>query len=414
MATVKEEVIYPDATSAADSSGAGEAAAANSTKTFLSLLALHAMLDFNSGVFPVFKHLTGLSLGLAGLMASVAIIASWALQPILGMWADRGHRRFCVVWGTALTFPMMFLGLVGIHLAELGATAYWLIFAILVSARMGQALFHPAGATVAGESGAGRRSFLVAVFVALGWIGYGSSQGVFSFTYAYAGGHTEWLLIPGAAILIGGLIWCRPVEYAGKERPGMREAFAVLTSSRTGVVSLFLCLAAMSGLGQALFFLLPEFCIARGYPNWVAHGGALVFIVIGSAGAMVPAGHLADKVGRRRVLIASLALSLAAWSALIFMPHLPLPVFAVMCVITGGLMNIANPVGVALGQQLVPGHSSLVSGVLMGLAWALGGFAPLIMGVVAARYGVITALGLMTAAIAAALPLAMAVPRKAG
>ena len=33
-------------------------------------------------------------------------------------------------------------------------------------------------------------------------------------------------------------------------------------------------------------------------------------------------------------------------------------------------------VGVAIGQQIAPENRSLVTGMLMGLAWALGGFAP--------------------------------------
>jgi len=57
-----------------------------------------------------------------------------------------------------------------------------------------------------------------------------------------------------------------------------------------------------------------------------------------------------------------------------------MPLFALLCFATGGLMNMANPIGVALGQERFPKEASLISGVLMGLAWTLGALAPWTVG----------------------------------
>ena len=80
------------------------------------------------------------------------------------------------------------------------------------------------------------------------------------------------------------------------------------------------------------------------------------------------------------MLIATTLLSAASFYATIFAPQMPVPLFAVTCFSTGALMNMANPIGVALGQERFPNESSLISGVLMGLAWALGALAPWTVG----------------------------------
>lgn len=350
-------------------------------KTFLSLLAIHSLLDCYAGIWPIYKHIAGISLAAAGFIATATTITTWALQPMFGVWADRGYLRACVLGGTALTFPMMLLGPLGLQIDRLGiALSYACMFVIMLMAKLGQAAFHPAGAAMAGGNLNARRSTLVAVFVAFGWLGYGSCQALFSYTHRITGGHTEVLLLPGFIILAWALLWCRPTEATVSTRAGLIESLSRVPFRQHRLGVLFLMLALMSALGQGLFFLLPEFMEARGYPMWTVRGGALIWFVLGAALGIVPAGYLADRFGRRRLLIATTMLSAISFYATILSPQMPIPLFALMCFATGGLMNMANPIGVALGQERFPNESSLISGVLMGLAWALGAFAPWTVG----------------------------------
>lgn len=382
--------------------------------SFAALVGLHSLLDCFAGVFPIFKHMTGMSLGMAGAMASVAVIISWATQPFFGIWADRGYMRTHILLGTAMTFPMMLLGLIGNSRESLGVFGTVLIFACIFSGRMGQAIYHPAAAAMAGNLAPTRRSTMLGLFIAFGWAGYGVSQWLFSSVHRATGGHTEWLLLPGALLLALGAIYCRPNEIntPTTERPKFLALVGGLLGDRSGLLSLFLSLAFMSALGQGFLFLLPEFTEARGYPQWLIYGGALMCYVAGSASAMIPAGYLADRAGRKTVMVGSLVLSLGVYITLIAMPSLPLPAFAALLFMTGGLMNIANPVGVAIGQHLAPENRSLVTGILMGLAWALGGIAPLATGALAQQAGPILALGSLAVFNLIAIPLAMAVPNR--
>jgi MFS family permease len=131
---------------------------------------------------------------------------------------------------------------------------------------------------------------------------------------------------------------------------------------------------------SGLFFLLPEFAHEKGYPAWLGQGGAFGLIIFGATLFMVPMGHLADRIGRRRTLIAIAILSAISYHAIVRLT-LPVPAFIVLCIIGGAFLGTVNPLGVAFGQRIAPRQNvSVVSAILMGWAWCLGGTVPSIIG----------------------------------
>ena len=60
---------------------------------------------------------------------------------------------------------------------------------------------------------------------------------------------------------------------------------------------------------------------------------------------------------------------------------LPVPSFILLCIIGGAFLGTVNPLGVAFGQRIAPRENvSIVSAILMGWAWCLGGTVPSIIG----------------------------------
>jgi MFS family permease len=367
--------------------------AAKTGAMLLSLLVVHGLVDLYSGVWPIFKHHAGISLETAGLIATVAPIFSWSLQPLFGMWADRGHLRTCILWGVALSFPMMLLGPMSHPGTPYSTAAYVVMFLIVFLSRMGQAVFHPAAATVAGDlaRGAGR-SGMVALFVATGWIGYSLNQWIFSYTYVHYDQQTQWLLVPGGLLLLWAWFVCRPTEHHAAKSHRYRDALETLRAERHRILPVFFTLSFMSCVEQGVTFLLPEFSEARGCPPWAVNGGALVCFVAGTVTFMIPAGFLADRVGRKRVLGGSIAACLLVYLLMVLVPSVALPAFFALLFASGGMINAAGPLGVSIAQHLVHAHKSLVTGVMMGLTWTLGGVAPLIVGLLTPRYGMDAAL----------------------
>ena len=48
----------------------------------------------------------------------------------------------------------------------------------------------------------------------------------------------------------------------------------------------------------------------------------------------------------------SLAASVVSYYLFVMAPQLSLPLFIALCILIGATMNMANPIGVAIGQQL--------------------------------------------------------------
>lgn len=374
----------------ADRQPATDSARPVATATFIAAVIAHVMADFaGQSVWPVYKTLARLDIGIAGWIATVASMSGTALQPMFSALADRVGWRRTVLLGTLLTTATLLLGPIAMMRGALDARVpavlglsgfYVVVFVVLAAGRLGQDIFHPVGAALAGSFSRAHGSTFVAVFVAVGSIGFAFSQMGFSLTYRRLGGHTEWLLIPAGLMWLA--IWrgCRPVEISRSDRPGLLAAMRTLSGRAGAVLTLFAILSMSAGVLTGLYFLMPEFAHERHYPLWIGQGGAFGLIVAGSTVFMVPMGHLADRIGRRRTLIAMMAMAAVSYYAIVGL-SLSTAAFAALCVVGGAFLGTVNPLGVAFGQRLAPRESlSVVSAVLMGWAWCAGSTAPSIVG----------------------------------
>jgi MFS transporter, FSR family, fosmidomycin resistance protein len=358
--------------------------------TFIAVVVAHAMIDFmGMSVWPVYKTLAGLDVAKAGWIATVVGMGGTALQPLFGSIADRFGPRRVILIGALLTSFALLLGPLADYQAELdhrlptwfGLSGFYLVvFMILAAGRLGQDMFHPAGAGLAGSFSVRRGSMFLAVFISIGSIGFGLSQIGFRTAYNNLGHHTEILLIPAAILWVFVWRWCRPAEVSRSERISVIGSLYALRPLAGQILALFLILAISSGVMSGLFFLMPEFAHEKGYPAWIGQGGAFGLIVFGAMVFMVPMGHLADRIGRRRILMAMMILSAISYHAIVRLT-LPVPAFALLCIVGGAFLGTVNPLGVAFGQRIAPpGNVSIVSAILMGWAWCLGSTVPSIVG----------------------------------
>jgi MFS transporter, FSR family, fosmidomycin resistance protein len=357
----------------------------------------HIMVDFMGlSVWPVYKTLAGLDVAKAGWIATVIAMSGTALQPLFGSIADRFGTRRVILLGTLLTSFSLLLGPLADYQTTLnrllptffGLSGFYLVvFIILAAGRLGQDMFHPAGAGLAGSFSARRGSTFLAVFIAVGSIGFGLSQIGFRTAYNNLDHHTEILFIPVVILWAFVWIWCRPTEASQARRISVIASLAALRPVAGQILALFLILAISSGVMSGLFFLMPEFAHEKGYPSWIGQCGAFGLIIFGATVFMVPMGHLADRIGRRRMLIAMTILSAISYHAIVRLT-LPVPAFVLLCVVGGAFLGTVNPLGVAFGQWIAPRENvSIVSAILMGWAWCLGGTVISIAGELYTRLG---------------------------
>src|SRR5690606_515962 len=133
--------------------------------TFLLTLS-HSANDAFANVLPVFlpSIQSRLGLGEAVLAVAVAVISlsSNVLQPFFGGFVDRWGRRRSAALGLIVGSVLMgFVSVVG---------SVWSLFFILAVGGLGSAVFHPAAASLARDTGA-RRGLSMSLFASGGSLG---------------------------------------------------------------------------------------------------------------------------------------------------------------------------------------------------------------------------------------------------
>lgn len=117
--------------------------------------------------------------------------------------------------------------------------------------------------------------------------------------------------------------------------------------------------------------MLPDVLKSRGYEDWICYGGAHLFLIIGGALMMVPAGYLADKYSCRSVIIGTFLVSVVSFYAFLSMPMMEPGVLCLLLFVLGAALGTVSPVAIALGNRLSPSNPGVVSACLMGLVWCV-------------------------------------------
>ena len=172
------------------------------TTTWWTLAALaggHCAVDCCSGIWPVFKTLAHLDIATAGLIATIGSMAGNGLQIVFGVLADRGWRKRLIVTGVAVAGT--------VTLAPWAVRSYPLMGALVLVTNVGSAAFHPSATGAAANLSRRRVGFMIAVFLAGGYLGYSLSQVLFSAVYESAHALTPVIaflpLAMAAAIAVG-------------------------------------------------------------------------------------------------------------------------------------------------------------------------------------------------------------------
>ena len=112
------------------------------------------------------------------------------------------------------------------------------------------------------------------------------------------------------------------------------------------------------------------------------------FLVTGALGTFF-GGPLADKFGKRKIIIISI-LGSAPLSILI--PFVPASVAFVLLLITGFILMSSFSVTVIYAQELVPGKIGTMAGLTVGLAFGMGAIGSIALGIMADHFGLLATL----------------------
>ncbi|HEX4212614.1 MAG TPA: MFS transporter [Candidatus Dormibacteraeota bacterium] len=380
--------------------------AAIRNRGLVALMFGHMTLDSYVGVLPVlYPLLIGryhIDLVTVGLVSFAYQGMSSLSQPFFGLVADRWGTRFV---GGALLWAAIWVAAIGF------APSLPLLIACAGVAGLGSGFFHPLGAVSVRRLLPDRgRSTAMSLYVSGGTFGVaiGPLLGVFAFGLLAIRG-TILLLIPGALFSCFLLLWMRG---KGRAAPGRRAVVAPPGAGAGGALPLVPLVATIvltmsrSWTTFTLEAFIPTWYHQLGYGPWF-YGALASTLVLASAVGTVGCGTLADRFGRRLIVIVALVLSVPA--VLLFVAF-PGPEAFVTAVLVGFLAASTAPLMLMMAQELVSQRAGLASGLILGIGFLTGAVGVPVTGLVGDSLGLQAALLLQVLVVVITIPISFFLP----
>jgi FSR family fosmidomycin resistance protein-like MFS transporter len=158
------------------------------------------------------------------------------------------------------------------------------------------------------------------------------------------------------------------------------------------ILIIWMVMVLRSFAGQSFMTFLPVLYAKEGY-SLVSIGAIIsVFTVAGAISGLL-AGHLSDRIGYKPIFYAAHGLATPSLYLLLFLPGNWIYFSAFLA---GFFVLATLPLGVAMAQELAPRGRSMVSSLMMGLAFGTGGMMTPLTGKLADIFSIRDVLALLT------------------
>jgi MFS transporter, FSR family, fosmidomycin resistance protein len=363
-------------------------------------------------LLPLIKDSLGLSYAQAGLFLSVYHASSFIANFATGLAVDVSGRRVLIqvvallagaaamfVFGMSSTYALLcvMIGMMGAanQAWHPGAISY---LAHRYAQRRGYALsIHAMGANAGDALGP------MIAGILLTWMSWGSAA-----------------LVSAAPSLVMAIVLI--VALLPSERPETREGaamgyreyfsgYAALLKDRA-VMGLAATAAFRTMAQVGLFAFLPLYIVDVMQKSTVYMGTALMVIQVGGLLASPLAGMWSDRIGRRPIVFGALALSSAVIVALTSIGNATVYVMGIS--LLGFFLFSIRPVVQSWMMDLVPPRfAGSATSLMFGTQAILGALAPIVGGLIADRYGLVTVFYFLAALMLFANVLVVMIPKDA-
>jgi FSR family fosmidomycin resistance protein-like MFS transporter len=326
-------------------------------------------------IYPLLKTSFRLTFAQIGLITLTNQLTASLLQPMVGFYTDRFPKPYSLALGMGSTLiGMVLLGLAGNFAMILVAVAF---------VGIGSSVFHPEASRVARLASGGRHGFAQSLFQVGG--NAGTSFGpLLAALIIVPGGRIEVLwfclaALTGIIVLTNVGHWYRrklaqPKStahgHAGKSGLSHRQVGLALAVLVALVFSKYIYLTSMTS--YYTFYLIQKFHLS------VQESQYFLFIFLfGVAAGTIIGGPVGDRIGRKRVIWASI-LGIAPFTLLL--PYVNLVGCGILSALIGIIMASAFSAIIVFAQELVPGNVGMIAGLFFGLAFGLGGVGSAVLG----------------------------------
>jgi MFS transporter, FSR family, fosmidomycin resistance protein len=371
-------------------------------RAMAALSAGHLATDFANGALPALLPFMVERFDLSYTLAAALMLASAAssslIQPLFGAWSDRRGALWLLPSGVALAGA-------GIAAAA-AAPAYWLVLLLVVISGLGVAAYHPEGSKFAAYASGRRRASGMSLFSIGGNIGYALGPTATT-PLVLALGLTGGLLLAVPCLFVAVVLLAVVPFLAGFAPQHGRRAAAPAEDDRPGALTLLLSVIAFRSIAWfGLVTFVPLWEVSLGHSK--AHGSHLLSLMLLTGGlGTLAAGPIADRLGRRPVLIASMG----ATAPLILVYVLAGGIAGAIALAFVGVCVIGTfGVTMVMSQEYLPRRIGMASGLSIGLSIGLGGVAAVGLGAIADSIDLRSAMYAAAAAPLAGLVLAALLP----
>ncbi len=371
-------------------------------RAMAALSAGHFATDFANGALPALLPFMVDRFDLSYTLAAALMLASAAssslIQPLFGAWSDRRGALWLLPSGVALAG-------IGIALAA-AAPSYWLVLLLVVVSGLGVAAYHPEGSKFAAYASGRRRASGMSLFSLGGNVGYAlgpTATTPLVLAFGLAGG----LLLVVPCLAVAALLVLAVPFLAGFSPGRGTAASSSVEPDRPGALGLLLGVIAFRSVAWfGLVTFVPLWEVSLGHSK--AHGSHLLSLMLLAGGlGTLAAGPIADRLGRRPVLI----VSMAATGPLILVYVLAGGILGAIALALVGVCVIGTfGVTMVMSQEYLPRRIGMASGLSIGLSIGLGGVAAVGLGAIADTIDLRSAMYAAAAAPLAGLVLAALLP----
>ena len=341
---------------------------------------IQAMLP---AIFPMLKTSFALSFGQIGVIALVYQVTASLLQPWIGLYTDKHPKPYLLPAGMVMT-------LIGIALL---ATAHSYAMLLLAAAvvGIGSATFHPEASRIARLASGGRFGTAQSTFQVGG--NTGTAIGPLltaAIVFPFGQGAVAWFMLVALAaifVLYRLTVWvlhngsAKAKSLAKSHAPGLSRAGVVQAVVVICVLMFAKFVYIASFTNYFTFYLMERF----GLSVQLSQMFLFIFLAAVAAGTFA-GGPVGDRIGRKAVIWISF-LGVAPFA--LALPHVGLVGTAILAIIIGLVMSSAFAALVVYAQEAVPGRVGMVSGLMFGLMFGIGGIGAAGLGELADRHGIV-------------------------
>jgi FSR family fosmidomycin resistance protein-like MFS transporter len=372
-------------------------------KPLLILAAGHFTVDMYSGMIPVlftaFRDKFDIDLGTVGLISLAYTGMASVSQPIFGLMADRFGTRFT---GIAQIWTSMLFATLGF------IPSFPMLLFVAGLAGLGSGWFHPFGALNASAVISGQhRNTAMSMYISGGTIGVALGPLIAAGLIAVFGLEgLGFMVIPGTVIGLWLLVAMKQAAVKGRPRrvagtPRVKEyvPFAIIA-----VVVGVMMLRQIPTIGVENF--IPVWYKDMGY-SASFYSALATTVVLATAIGALGVGTLADKYGRRSVMLATMILTVpAVW----FFTEFPGNWAFLSGACIGFLAASTSPILLVMAQQLMQGRAGAASGLILGLGFISGAIATPVFGSIADAWGMQSALRILLGVVVLSIGVAWFLP----